>query len=208
MNRMCLFLVLSSCIIITISVLILSRLPMNSHKKYLLVPISEYPYHRIGPKQWQDWRRQVEKTIRIGRELKSKGNDVTIILLSHYKLEGEESELQIYGKEFTKLAPELEVKSYWETYNTYEQVEKSFQLKRELNGDELVFVSSWMHYLRILYFTHGREAVHYGVFGIPHPIFAFIHPVSFVIDPIIDVLGLRAPFEILADHEREEGRIL
>jgi len=206
MNKKFLFIIVLLVIIILISILALYHPTMNKHK-YLLVPVVESPYYRIGPKQYQDWYRLIEQTIQISRELQNKESDVTIAILSNFHPKGKPSEIDIYKEVFTKLAPELDVRYYKETYNTSEQVERSFELQKEFDA-ELVFISAWMHYPRVLYHVAGRKSLHYAVFGIPHPVFTFLHPLALVVDPIVDTLGLTSRFDKIADHEREQGKIL
>lgn len=178
------------------------------NKKYLLIPIIRSPYSRIGPEKWQDWYRQIERTIEIAKELQNKGGDVTVTLLSNFQPKGKPSEIEVYTDVFKKLAPELHVNSYRETNNTSEQVEKSFQLAKQ-SDSQLIFISvAWLHYPRVLYHAAGRKAVHYAVFGIPHPIFAIGDITSLIIEPVVDLFGLTNRFEKAIDHEREQGKIL
>ncbi len=176
-------------------------------KRYLLIPIPKNPYYRIGPKKLQDWYRQTKRSIAIARELKSKGAEVSIIILSNFKPKGKPSEIEIYAETFHNLAPELNVQSYKETNDTLGQVERSFELKKEIDA-ELIFISAWMQYPRVLYLAHGRNARHHGVFGIPQPTFALIDPVCIVLQPIADMLGLSNFFQKIIVHQREKGRIL
>ena len=141
-----------------------------------------------------------------GRELKNKGNEVIISILSNFQPKGKLSEIEIYTEIFTKLAPELYVNSYRETNSTMEQVERSFELAKEM-GAELIFISAWMQYPRVKYFSRCKKAYHYGVFGIPQPVYAFGDPLSIILDPVLDILGLATFFRKIQIHQREKGRI-
>src|SRR3989344_2460475 len=121
--------------------------------KYLLVPIPKNPYFRIGPQEWQDWHRQVQRKVAIARDLKTQDNKVEIVILSNFQLKGKLSEIEVYTKAFHILAPELEVRSYKETNDTLGQVEKSFELRDEMDA-KLVFITAWMQYPRVLYLAH------------------------------------------------------
>ncbi len=178
----------------------------TNHKKYLLIPVVKNPYSRIGPRKKQDWYRQIVRTIEIARELKNKGNEVIISILSNFQPKGKLSEIEIYTEIFTKLAPELYVNSYRETNSTMEQVERSFELAKEM-GAELIFISAWMQYPRVKYFSRCKKAYHYGVFGIPQPVYAFGDPLSIILDPVLDILGLATFFRKIQIHQREKGRI-
>jgi hypothetical protein len=133
----------------------------HKNKKYLLIPIPKDPYSRIGPKKWQDWYRQVKRTVKIARRLKYQGHEVTIAILSHFKEKGQPSEIEIYTRAFKQLAPELHVCAYRQTYDTLGQVEKSFKLSAEM-GANLVFISAWEQYPRVLYLARSRKAKHYA----------------------------------------------
>lgn len=176
------------------------------NEKYLLVPIPKSPYFRVGPDEWQDWHRQVRRTIAIARRLRDKGAEVSVIILSSFQSKGRSSEIEIYTKAFHDLAPGLDVRSYKETNDTLGQVERSFELADQL-GAKLVFISAWMQYPRVLYLARGRKALHYGTFGIPSPIFAFIDPLSIILQPIIILLGLGSYFQRMTVRRREKGTI-
>lgn len=176
-------------------------------KKYLLVPVIKNPYFRIGPEKWQDWYRQIRKTIEIARKLKKRGDEVTVAIISNFQPKGRSSEIEIYKGLFNKLAPELNISSYRETNCTAEQIELSFELKRKM-GAEIIFISTWMHYPRVLYLAHGRAASHYGVFGITQPAFTFIDPLSFLLEPLANMLGLANFFQKKIVRRREKGKIL
>jgi hypothetical protein len=87
----------------------------ESQQKYLTVPIPKNPYSRIGPLEWQDWYRQLQRTVQISQELKGKGNDVVIAVLSNFQPKGKLSEIEIYTEMLYRFAPELSVLSYKET---------------------------------------------------------------------------------------------
>src|SRR5882724_9325244 len=110
------------------------------NKKYLIVPVIKNPYSRIGSKHGQDWYRQIERTAAIARELKSGRSEVIIAIISDFRPEGKPSEIEIYTRALFELAPELQVHSYKETNDTVGQVERSFELGKEM-GAELIFVS-------------------------------------------------------------------
>lgn len=175
--------------------------------KYLLIPIIKNPYSRIGLEKWQDWYRQVEHTVKIAKKLKKQGSDPAIVLLSNFQPKGKLSEIEIYEGVIKKLAPELKINSYRETNCTAEQVEKSFTLQKE-TGAKLIFVSAWMQYLRVLYLARGRDALHYGVFGIPQPVFAIIDPICIVLEPLANIFGFASFFQKRIVRQREKGRIL
>lgn len=185
----------------------------RQRKKYLLVPVFKNPYNRVGPKKWQDWYRQVLKTIEIARELKNRNHEAIIIELSNYRPKGVWSEIATYSHAFKHLAPELEIQSYRETNDTLGQVQKSLELAEAMDA-ELLFISTWMQYPRVVYLAdskkinRGRKAKHYGVFGIPQPVFALIDPICIIFQPLVDILGLSPLFQRLTVHEREKGRIL
>ena len=174
---------------------------------YLVVPVPKYPYTRIGPKKWQDWYRQVEYTIRLIRKLKHEGNEVHIAILSNFKPASKPSEIEMYTKLFDTLAPELKVMSYRETYDTKEQIERVFELSRDSNITP-VFVSTWMHYLRVRYVSRGHEASHHMVFGIPQPLFFIIDIFCLIFQPITDFLGITEFFRKSIRKRREKGTIL
>lgn len=181
---------------------------MNSkNKKYLLIPVPKDPYSRIGPKKWQDWYLQVKRTVKIARRLKHRGADVTIAILSHFKKEGQPSEINIYTEAFQELSPELNVISYRETYDTLGQVERSFSLSEQM-GAKLVFISAWEQYPRVRYLARGRKAKHYAVFGIPNYEFLFIDPIAMILQPIVMFLGLGKFFQRILVHERSKHRVL
>ncbi|SRR5258708_30222219 len=180
---------------------------MENRKKYLLIPITKNPYSRIGPEKWQDWYRQIERTIRIARELKSEGSEAAIAILSNFQPKGKPSEIEIYTETFHKLAPELNVILFKETNITIDQVDRSFELGKEMES-ELIFISAWMQYPRVLYLAHGRKARHYGVFGIPQPIFAIIDPVCILLEPLAFILGISNFSKAIVVRQREKGRIL
>ncbi len=177
--------------------------------KYLLVPITKNPYTRVGPKKWQDWYRQIGRTATIARTLKSKGHEIEIALISNFHPKGELSEIEMYAKAFDELSPEVNrnIVSYQETNETLGQVERSFELAKEMNA-ELIFISAWMQYPRVLYLACGRNALHYGLFGIPQPAFAFIDPFCIVFQPIVDMVGLSSFFQKIIVRQREKGKIL
>jgi hypothetical protein len=180
-------------------------------KKYLLIPLIRNPYYRIGSEKWQDYYRQIQKTANIARGLKNKGAEAMIVLLSNFQPKGKPSEIQIYQSVFEKLAPELNIVAYRETNSTLEQVERSFELKKEM-GAELIFISTWMHYLRVRYMARGKPAQHYAVFGMPQPAFAIIDPICIVfgiiLEPIADFFGIGKFFREFIIREREKGKIL
>lgn len=181
---------------------------MTTRKQtYLIVPIPKNPYSRIGPVEWQDWFRQTQRTVRIARELEEKGGEAVIAILSDFQPKGKPSEIEIYTRAFHSLAPNLKVLSYRETNDTLGQVERSFELQKEL-GAKLVFVSAWMQYPRVRYLAHGRQALHFGAFGIPQPAFALIDPICIVLQPVVQALGLGAFFQKLIVRRREKGRVL
>lgn len=175
--------------------------------KYLLIPIVKNPYARIGPEQWQDWYRQIVKTISIAGEHKQRGDEVVIVILSQFRATGKPSEIDVYSAVFRRLAPELTILSYSETHCTAEQVERSFSLSKEM-GAELIFFSAWMQYLRVLYLARGRTAQHYSVFGIPQPVFAIIDPLCIFLEPLAHMLGVASFFQRIIVRQREKGRIL
>jgi len=171
---------------------------------YLLVPIPKSPYYRIGPLKWQDWYRQVLRTIAIARRLKSKGNQVVIAILSNFQPKGRLSEIEIYENAFRRLAPDLNVLTFRETNDTVGQVERSFELKSEMKAN-LIFITTWMHYLRVIYLARTRKVQHYGSFGIPSPIFAFIDPLALILQPLIMLFGLGNFFQRVTVRRREKG---
>jgi CRISPR/Cas system CSM-associated protein Csm2 small subunit len=173
-------------------------------KKYLLVPIPESPYYRIGPEKWQDWYRQIKRTITITQTLSNNRNEIIILILSSFQAKGKPSEIELYTKAFNTLAPGLNIHSYRETYETLEQIERSFEISKELGAD-LIFISTWMKFPRTVYLARGRKAKHYGTFGIPSPIFAFINPLSMILQPIIILLGLGKFFQRITTRRREKG---
>ena len=177
------------------------------YTKYLLIPIVKSPYSRIGPEKWQDWYRQLERTVAIAQELKKQGGEITITILSNFQPQGKPSEIEIYIQALYKLAPELYVNSYKETNSTFEQVEKSFKLKNEISA-ELIFISAWMQYPRVLFLAHGRAAQHFGVFGIPRPAFALIDSLCIILEPLVTILGLNKFFNKIIVRQREKGKIL
>ena len=174
---------------------------------YLLVPLPKNPYSRIGPLHWQDYYRQLQRTVAITRNLQKDGKRVFIAILSNFHPQGQLSEIEIYTKILAGLAPELEVRSYQETNDTAGQVERSFELAEELNA-HLIFISTWMHYPRVRYLAQRRSADHYGAFGIPQPAFAFIDPFCLFFQPIGDLLGVSNYFRNFVIHQREKGKIL
>jgi hypothetical protein len=176
-------------------------------KKYLLIPIIKNPYSRIGPEKWQDWYRQIERTVEIARKIKNQGDDATLILLSNFQPKGRSSEIEIYEEAIKKLAPEIKVISYRETNCTAEQIEKSFKLQKEV-GAKLIFISAWMQYPRVLYLAHDRIALHYGAFGIPHPVFTIIDLACIVLEPLANMFGIANFFQKIIVRQREKGRIL
>lgn len=161
----------------------------------------------MGPENWQDWYRQIEKTVHIARVLEKRGDLTTIVLLSNFQPRGKQSELEIYGRTFKKLSPELKVLSINETSDTLGQVEKSFELSKEMNAD-LIFVSAWMQFLRVIYLSKRRPAQYYGVFGIPQPAFAIIDPLCIIFEPLIHLFGLAGYFSRRIVKQRQKGKIL
>lgn len=149
----------------------------------------------------------MEKTVALARDLKSRGNEVVIVVLSNFQPKGQLSELEIYTQTLRKLDPELDVRAYRETNDTLGQVEKSFELKEEM-GAQLIFTITWMHYLRVIYLAHGRPAKYFGAFGLPHPAFIIIDPVCLLFQPLTDALGLKNFFQRLIVRQREKGKIL
>jgi hypothetical protein len=174
-------------------------------RSYVLSPITKYPYGRIGPEKWQDWYRQVEKTVAIARSLKQQGNDVHIAILSKFKPEHGASEIDIYMHAFAELAPDLTVTPYHETNDTLGQVEKSFALQKE-RGAELVFISAWLQAPRVKYLAHGRPASYCAVFGIPQPVYAFVDPLYAIFYPILDALHIGEPIQNWVVARRETGK--
>lgn len=179
----------------------------SKHEKFLLVPISKYPYFRIGPKEWQDWHRQVEITIRIARGMERNGSKFSIAMISGFKLKGKLSEIEIYRGAFSSLAPETKINAYNEANDTISQVKKALELGKKCNAD-VVFVSTWMQYPRVAYLSRGKRAMHYCVFGIPQPFYFFIDIMCIFLQPISDFLGITGIFQNIILRRREKGRIL
>lgn len=179
-------------------------MPAVNEGSYLLIPIPKSPYYRLGPLRWQDWHRQVERTIAIARDLQRSGNRAEIAILSRFEPKGESSERELYLRLFNELAPELSVIGYKETIDTVEQVERSFGLGAE-KGARIIFVSTWMHYPRVIYLAHGRKAGHYGAFGLPSPIFALIDPLAMIFQPLAMACGLGGFFGRLTAERRDKG---
>ena len=175
--------------------------------KYLLIPIVKNPHYRIGPEEWQDWYRQVEKTILIAKRLKNDGDEAVIAIIANFQPKGQPSEIEIYKGAFDKLAPDLHVNYYKETRCTAEQVERSFELQKEIGG-EIIFISAWMQYPRVIYLAHGRKARHFGAFGIPSPAFAILDPLCIIIEPLADMLRIGNFSREMIVNRRKKGKIL
>ena len=178
----------------------------SDKKRYFIVPIPKSPYYRIGPLKWQDWYRQVKKTARIAQKLTQEGGIVTIGILSSFQPRRKSSEIELYISIFNKIAPELTIVSYNETYDTLEQVKRSFEISKEMNA-QLIFVSAWMQFPRVKYLAHSRNAEHFGVFGIPSPIYIFVDTLAMVLQPIVMFFGLSNFFHRITVSRREKGTV-
>jgi len=181
--------------------------PTSMLKPVLILPVPKNPYCRYGPLNWQDYYRQLKRTIEIAHQLENLGNEVTIAVISAFHPNGRVSETDVYRRILLALAPELKVHTYKETNDTRGQVERSFELAAH-NGATPIFISTWMHYLRVRYLCGRRPARHCGVFGIPHPAFAFIDMLCLVLHPIVDFFGVEEFFRRAAIHRRKQGKIL
>jgi hypothetical protein len=174
------------------------------NKSYLLVPIPKSPYYRIGPEKWQDWYRQTVRTVQVARKLRGEGGETVIAILSNFQPKGKPSEIEIYTSTLRRLAPEFDVRTFKETNDTLGQIERGFELGREMAA-EVIFLSAWMQYPRVRYLGRGKKARHYGIFGIPSPIFAFVDPLAMILQPLIMLLGLGAFFQRITVRRREKG---
>lgn len=175
------------------------------HAPYLLVPIPKYPYGRVGPRKWQDWYQQVQKTTKLARALQQKGNTVHIALLSKYHPQHQPGEIHIYRQAFSEVAPELVITPYHQTEDTLGQVEKSFRLQEEM-GAHLIFITAWLQYPRVRYLAHRRKAVHRGAFGIPQPVYVWVDLFAIVLYPIMDALHIARWLHRIVVRRRNLGK--
>lgn len=176
-------------------------------KKYLLIPIPKNPYYRVGPLAWQDYYRQLVRTVDIAAQLKATGNEVVVGIISAFQPSGRPSEVEIYSRMLHDLEPGLAIRAYSETNDTVGQIERSLDLALEI-GATPVFVTTWMHYPRVRYLARGRPALHFGALGVPQPLFMSIDPFCLIFQPIGDALGITDSFRRVIIREREQGRIL
>lgn len=176
-------------------------------KKYSLVPLPKTPYWRLGPFSWQDYYRQLERTVEVARQLVQSGNEVIIAIISAFQPPAKASEAEIYRRTLYELAPELTLRVYKDESDTVGQIERTFNIADEMAAKP-VFIATWMHYPRVRYLARRRPARHYGAFGIPQPAFLFMDPIFLIFQPIGDFVGLTSFFRKAIIRARERGRIL
>ena len=177
---------------------------MSTH---ILIPIPKNPYSRIGPAAWQDYYRQIKRTVELAGHLRVEGHDVVIAVISGFQPDGQPSEREIYANTIHQLAPALTVRVYNETNDTVGQIERGFSLARQMAARP-TFIATWLHYPRVRYLSKGRPAKFLCAFGLPHPAFLFIDLFCLIAQPIGDLLGVSDFFRKTIIHQRDRGRIL
>ena len=181
--------------------------------KRLIIPLtkSPHPQGRIGIRRRQDWYRALVKAVKLSVKL-----DAGILLLTNNKVANAEPETHYYSEALEEF--ECERCTYWEELagkryivvrecqETISQVERSIEIAKE-HCLGPVFVSTFMHYLRVRWLARAWKADHYSAFGIPRPREALSDLILIFLFPIVDGLGWRRHFQERIQARREQGKL-
>lgn len=179
----------------------------------IVVPIPKSPHSkgRIGPEEWQDWYRGLKKAISIARSK----DMAEVLILSNAQYSGQPHEVDLYYGALAKLGAttDVNIRAIKEGYETIEQVDRSFKLAAE-EKKELIFVSTWLHYLRVQWLIWRCKAVapsvkvkHCIVFGIPRPREMLSDIILTILFPLVDICGGRQFFLKAVNKRRIKGKL-
>ncbi|MBI2474670.1 MAG: hypothetical protein HYV68_03135 [Candidatus Taylorbacteria bacterium] len=168
-------------------------------KKYMILPLTKSAWEkgRVGPERWQDWYRGLIKALRIQDNL----SPSRIVILSAVQEKGQPSEAENYCRVLERL--EIGEDRYEVVRVGHDTISQMTWALREAKekGEQLIVISTWLHYPRVRYLFRGKGAGHFAVFGIPRPYEAVTDIAMWLAMPIIDLLGQRERFS-----ERSVGR--
>lgn len=170
-----------------------------------IVPLTKNPNRvgRIGPEEKQDWFKGLVKAKNLFQKFP---NSKIIIISNVFFLDGN-NEADIYKNTLKRLGvKEEDIIVIRENFETLGQVETAKKITLE-KKEELIVVSTWLHYLRVRYlFLKEKKVKHHVVFGIPRPREVFTDIVLTFLLPLIDLMGLRKSLKKRIEKRRRNGK--
>ncbi len=180
--------------------------------RVLAVPLAKsiWPEGRIGPSSLQD----AERAIRCGAQMIHSGKADKVLVTSSVKPRASTwSELWLMVQSAAQYGLSLEKNLYAEPvgHDTITQIEHAIYFAEERGFDEVVFISTNIHFLRVIStFSHPKIPLivsHKFVCGIPRPTELITDCILLVAYPMMRLLGLDKKFNAWAKRRRESGKL-
>jgi hypothetical protein len=169
----------------------------------LIVPLTKSPHSgRIGPKEKQEWYQGLV----LAQKLYEQGD--LILVISDVQVAGEEHEANIYKNALESLGVSwINTHIVRQCQETTGQIEEASNIafRRDL---ELVFISTWTHYLRVRWicFWDKVRAKHVIAWGRPRPKEAVTDFILTFFFPILDICRQRRRFLKWVETRRKSGK--
>ena len=169
----------------------------------LICAMSKSPHTggRVGKKEWQDWYQCLVKAT----EISQSATDPKFLVVTGFQAEGSSHEVEIYSAILNALAPHVQIIAIRDGRETIKQIDIIRRVADE-QKEELVIISTFLHYLRVRYLARGIKARHVVAFGIPRPREIVNDITLTALMPLVDVLGLRSLFLRCIEGRRAAGK--
>ncbi len=155
---------------------------------------------RFGRDECQDWHR----SLALAADIASVVENPRFLIISAFKSNEGESDITIYSRVLSELAPDVPIEKIVRGVETIEQTDVLREL-RASNDEPMVIVSTFLHALRVRYLSRGIDAAHHTAFGLPHPREAITDIILMFAMPIIDACGLREWYLARIEARRIKG---
>ena len=166
------------------------------------LPKNPYPVGRMGKRGMQDWMQGIFDAALLHFERSGS----KILVLTAFQLKDWEPEGKIYVDALRQLdVNDDDIIVIKQGLETIEEVAIAMEFAKD-RGEELVIISTFLHYPRVRWLCRGQKGVRHKVaWGLPGFQDAIADIVLTFTFPIIDMLGMRAWFLAKVRARRERG---
>ncbi len=132
----------------------------------VIIPLTKSPVPhkgRTGPDRWQDWYRGVKIAAKLANEDYGKP---LVVVISGVHINGAEPEALVYYSSLVKLGVDKDqIMVIERCHETIGQLDEAIRLAED---DDLLFIVTWAHYLRVLWLLRGKKKVQVKIcWGLP-----------------------------------------